>query len=618
MTNAMRHRGPDGEGVSVDRNLALGHRRLSILDLSPAGAQPMSSPDGRYWITYNGEIYNFIELAEELEAKGYKFRSSCDTEVILAAYDHWGIDCLRRFNGMWAFAIWDRESEELILARDRFGVKPLFYFQTQRRFVFASEIKALLTIQDAPRQVNSYLVKEFLHGKQIDGAEESVFSGVFRLEPGHWARVSSAGLSKRKWWETWENRVEVPSTPEAQVERFSELFADACRIRLRSDVPVSTLLSGGMDSSAIVCTIAKHRSDPDWFSGKDRLATEWQRTFTSEYPGSIMDETEYARAVLEMCGLKGVFVQPESRNLLDTIDQVTRILDTPAVSSMPAVRAVYQAVHERGLKVTLDGQGADEMLSGYSAGDFISHYLRAGNLPQAWAAARCQAGLGGNRVRPSKIIASAIYGQIRSILRASSNLGGHQPAARASSIPDRGLLCLGSADVHDRLVERDSPNGMDAPTAGLYRQFHYTSLPQILRHYDHMAMHNSVESRMPFMDWRLVTYVFSLPHRQKVWDGYNKAVLRNAMQNVVPQKITRRLLKYGFPIAFEWFNDVALQNQVRDIMRDQVFRHMDFWDSSKVAKWYEKQCQDGWNFHEMTWLFRILSTYYWYKANFKK
>ena len=323
MTDAIAHRGPDGEGFHLDGPLGLGHRRLAILDLTDAGKQPMSYAGGRYWITYNGEIYNFLEIRHELENKGYRFTTATDTEVILASYDCWGQECLHRFNGMWAFAIWDRSERRLFLARDRFGVKPLFYMNTPERFTFASEIKAILATLSTRPDPNPLVLCDILSGGTADLRDETLYKGIFHMPAGSWMKVDARGdVQTRKWWETLDHLPEVPKKEAEQVERYLELFTDAVRIRLRSDVPVGSLLSGGMDSSSIVCTIHRHRNDPNWHGKGQRLAADWQRTFTAEYPGLSVDESDYAKAVLNATGITGTWIRPTPEKIGDFIKQM--------------------------------------------------------------------------------------------------------------------------------------------------------------------------------------------------------------------------------------------------------------------------------------------------------
>ncbi|MGC9025321.1 MAG: asparagine synthase (glutamine-hydrolyzing), partial [Chloroflexia bacterium] len=368
MANALAHRGPDGEGYYLDGPLALGHRRLSILDLTPTGNQPMDYANGRYWITYNGEIYNFLELRAELEQQGYAFRSESDTEVILAAYAAWGPDCLLRFNGMWALAIWDSLEKRLFLARDRFGIKPLYYLHRPDLFAFASEMKAFLRLAGFVSRANLPVLKaELLDVHSQEGGEDCLLEEVHRLLPGSYLQVDADGqLRTHKWWHTRDHLPDVPDRFEDQVEHFRLLFEDACRLRLRSDVPIATCLSGGIDSSAVVCTVAEVAKQ-----GTARIAPGWQRAFVATFPGASTDERRFAEAVVQKTGIVPIIQEIRVEDALpyteDTVFHLEEIYTTP----LWPLWLLYRRLRQEHTIVTLDGHGGDELLAGYD------HYVIA-------------------------------------------------------------------------------------------------------------------------------------------------------------------------------------------------------------------------------------------------
>jgi asparagine synthase (glutamine-hydrolysing) len=614
MNAALAHRGPDGEGVFLRGPVGLGHRRLSILDLTETGHQPMAYADERFWISYNGEVYNFVEVRAELEAKGVRFRGESDTEVVLAAYAEWGIAALRRFNGMWAFAIWDDTRRELFLARDRFGVKPLFFFHNRRRLAFASEIKALIELEDCPRSANLRLIRDGLFGYSLDRGRETVLDGVLRLEPGHWLKVTADGtLHGERWWETWGERVAVPSDDREQVDEFRRRFDEACRLRQRSDVPVCTLLSGGVDSSSIACTIAAMHSGSQAADLGARIAGDWQQSFTSSLAGSVLDETDYAQTVADACGMRSNLVSGDASDLIGQVAAASATLDTPVVSSMPSVSAVYGAVHDAGLKVTLDGQGADELLSGYTANDAVRHFALHGQFSRSWQAAQSTALVRWPNVTPGRVVRDEAVMMARSVLPVRTLLRKLPGVSEAplSVIPGVPGPALPALLRHPQPAA--APAGADAVTGRLYWEFHDTILPQILRHYDHMAMHWSVESRMPFLDWRLVTYAFSLPVEQKVGDGYTKLILRRAMAGRVPEKVLQRRTKFGFPIAPEWFDRADVRNAAREVIADRSFECSGFWDAAAVRRWFDGRSETPWTYYDSSLLVRFLSTQFWYE-----
>ncbi|HHY55692.1 MAG TPA: asparagine synthase (glutamine-hydrolyzing) [Chloroflexi bacterium] len=547
MCERLAHRGPDGAGLYIDGGLGLGHRRLAILDLSPAGRQPMSYGDDRWWITYNGEVYNFLEVRSELEARGHRFRTDGDTEVILAAYAEWGSACLHKFNGMWAFAIWDHAERVLFLARDRFGVKPLFYLRLPYGFAFASEVKAFGVLPDFSPRVNLPVLKaELLDIHSQEGGPNSLLQDVYRLPGGYWLRVDAAGnVVLQRWWRTLEHLATPPARLEEQAEAFRALFDDACRIRMRSDVPIGASLSGGLDSSAVVCTVAELAQ-----RGGARQAADWQRAFVATFPGTPVDERAYAEAVITRSGVQPTFVEIGATQMLDllavTAYHAEQVVDGP----LAALWMVYQAQRQSGVVVTLDGHGGDELLAGYP------HYA---------VAALYDAGAWPTRPRRYREVLDIYRGLLSSPADA-----GPQTAARA-------ILWATNAWLRNlqRLFMRRAPSVQkdtmkawlgpalqeveaappvatdDLPGASLFRRtlytdFHHRVLPVILRNYDRMSMAHGVEVRMPFLDWRLVVFVFALPEESLLGQRYTKLVLRRALADRLPPSVLTRRDKIGF------------------------------------------------------------------------
>src|SRR3954454_7081446 len=321
LTNLMAHRGPDGAGIwfSADRNVALGHRRLAIIDPGAGGYQPMSSADGRYVIVYNGEIYNFLELRRELEAQGAVFRSQSDTEVILAAWQAWREDMLPRFNGMWALAIFDTSTRELFLARDRFGIKPLLYAASPERFIFASEQRALMRSGLIDTSVDMEVSRRLLlDAFGIEGSERTLFRQVRRLQGGHGMWLRQGKVSVKRWWRTVDPLPPVPATEPERVARFRELFQDAVALRMRSDVPIGTCLSGGFDSSAVICTMAAHQK-----AGMGpRDSTSWRHAFVATFPGALNDERPMAEEAAAWAEVNPTFLEIDRTNALKDLDKI--------------------------------------------------------------------------------------------------------------------------------------------------------------------------------------------------------------------------------------------------------------------------------------------------------
>lgn len=369
-TDALAHRGPDGRGTLLDGPVGLGHRRLAILDISDAGRNPLryEAPDGRIlWTVFNGEIYNFLELKSELEALGHRFHTKTDTEIIPAAYCQWGADCLLRFNGMWAFALYDPRDRSLFLSRDRFGIKPLYYLIQDGMLAFASEIKAFTCLEGYSPALDDAVVPIVVknpaayEGRTVD----TLMRGVRRLPPGHLLQLGPDGRCVvRRWWETADHIPKMPATYAEQVEGFRELFLDAVRIRLRSDVPVGTCLSGGVDSSAVASAMAwlNRHVDRD---GLNRCAKDWQRAFIAAFPGTVLDEREYADEVVRHVGAKPHYWNFDSNeaieHIIDTVWSMEEIYNGVAVPPW----CLYMEMRRQNVVVSIDGHGGDELLAGY-------------------------------------------------------------------------------------------------------------------------------------------------------------------------------------------------------------------------------------------------------------
>ena len=614
-TAALAHRGPDGQGVQhfpADR-LWLGHRRLSIIDVSSRGDQPMAYGDGRYWLTYNGEVYNYLELRRELQGLGHAFRSDSDSEVILAAYAQWGPACQLRFNGMWAFAIWDARARELFLSRDRFGVKPLHYMQRDGVFAFASELKAFLALPGIDGGLDEQAVAGTL--ANVNGQEstpETLLAPVRRLPGGHSMTLSADGsIRTERWWNTLEQRPQVEGDFARQTAAFKRLFLDACRLRLRSDVPVATSLSGGLDSSAVACAIADlGRQGP-----VEHAPDDWQRAFIAQFPGTSLDETAYAETVVQATGLKAHYHVVDDAQALAQIDQL--VFDYEGIYWVPLLGpwAIYREMRAKGIRVSLDGHGADELLGGYHF--FVERALdgvMSGrfDLRRYLDIKRVLAGLvgGSGTVARAGILGDLdwlIKRQLRrwhliEPLRGASRRGGalwHRLKAGVGSAPDAApppppppvepvlRPFAGSRDLYD---EARDPHTLEmAPlSAMLYAWFHGSVLPTILRSYDRASMAHGIEVRMPFMDWQLVTYGFALPETSKIGGGYTKRVLREAMRGLMPESIRTRTKKIGFTTPLDDWARGALKPWLLDTVASRRFQDSAVWNGAAVRALVER------------------------------
>jgi asparagine synthase (glutamine-hydrolysing) len=573
LIDALAHRGPDGSGIYTHASIGLGHRRLAILDLSESGKQPMQFGD-RYWITYNGEVYNFVELRRELETHGHRFSSDTDTEVVVAAYHQWGPECVLKMNGMWAFAIWDSHRRELFLSRDRFGVKPIHFLSEPARFVFASELKSFLHLRGFTPRENEEETCRQLTGLG-ESPDETLLEGVKLLRPGHSMVVSGSGTRIWRWWCTLDHLVDVPRRFSDQVEQFRDLFMDACRLRLRSDVPVATCLSGGLDSSSILCTLAAMNK-----TGTSRLTSDYHHAFVATFEGTEHDELEFAQAAIEKAGAIGKYRPMHPGELTQDLPQFAYDLEMIGTGLLLPVWALYRELRRAGVVVTLDGLGADELLMGYGAslkkllvanGNMIRRPLRTLDL------ARTLQRQFPKDASVTRILAESdpslrhLHAAVRSVRRTLKRVPVKTPIAK----PEWFKPWVSTEDEMDA-SERISFNKLTPINQVLYRQFHYGVNQSLLRKYDRMSMSHGIEVRMPFLDWRLVTFAFSLPDESKVGGGYSKRILREAMRGILPEKIRTRTVKIGFqsPLS-DWVNGdlgdwVAQRVQTKHFLESKV------------------------------------------------
>src|SRR5262245_19744530 len=487
LTDQIAHRGPDGAGYwfNADRNVALGHRRLAIIDPGPGGYQPMASADGRHVIVYNGEIYNFLELRKELEALGERFHSESDTEVILAAWRNWREGMLLRFNGMWALAIFDTQSGEMFLARDRFGIKPLLYALTPEWFVFASEHRALVQSGLLQTTIDADVARRLmLDAFSVEGSERTLSREVHRLQAGHFMWLRDGKRTIRRWWCTLDHLPEVPRTEAERVERFGELFRSAVALRMRSDVPIGTCLSGGFDSSAVICAMAAH--EKDGMGPRDSAA--WRHAFVASFPQASHDERPMAEEAAAWAGVAPTILDIGQGDALTDLDRILADNDDIYISLPSAAWLIYRELRRHKVLVSLDGHGADELMGAYLG-----------------------EGGGGGFL-------------LRNMLAAFNSRAGRHAVdmARALRIRQQGNYFLrgGTPEPLDLVGENDVlPHEWGGLNRRLYRMFHSTVLPTILRNFDRVSMAHGIEVRMPFMDWRLVTYAMALPEASKLADG---------------------------------------------------------------------------------------------------
>jgi asparagine synthase (glutamine-hydrolysing) len=603
-THSLAHRGPDGFGIEhfPAVRLWLGHRRLAIVDLSPRGRQPMSHADGRYWLTYNGEVYNYLELREELRGLGHRFVTDSDSEVILAAYAQWGQECQLRFNGMWAFAIWDACEHRLFLSRDRFGIKPLHYCDRNGAFVFASELKAFLALPWVDGSFDAEILAETL--TNIDGQESTPFTllpGIRRLPPGHAMLVEANGhIQITAWWNTLDHLPQPGASLDEQSEEFRALFFDSCRLRLRSDVPLATALSGGLDSSAAACSLAELNRR----GLIDHAPKDWQRAFVACFKSTPYDERHYAKMVVDHTGMIPDYLDIDDQQALKHIEKV--FFDHEAIRghSMVGAWTLYQAMRGAGIRVSIDGHGADELVGGYHSFVETAMHAAAGtsDVRRYLDLRNVLAGLVGgteasgyaNVASELRLIARGTLARLRLLEPVRAALA----SVRSLSGPPRQGLVEQPVRRYEgphRLYYNDADPrvlGLSTLQSIMFTWFHGSFLPSILSAFDRSSMSHGIEVRMPFMDWRLVTYGFALPETSKIGGGYTKRILREAMRGILPEPIRLRTKKIGFVPPMQFWSRGALKPWLLDISASRDFLDSSVWNG-RAARASVHRAVDG-------------------------
>lgn len=606
MTNLVSYRGPDGFGFAFTRPgkdelveiiydqtrsprqprpvIGLGNRRLAILDTSALGNQPMQTGDGEYCITFNGEIYNYQEIRQELEEKGYRFGTGTDTEVILRAYQEWGEDCLQRFNGMWSFALWDRPRQRLFCARDRFGVKPFYYALASGSFYFGSEIKQVLHASGIARVANPPVVYNFLEWGLVDNSAETFFQGVHQLPGGNWLMLYLTDPLVpviRRYWELrikQEKKVDERET----IEEFHSLFKNAVRLRLRSDVPIGFSLSGGLDSSAIVCEAKKIAPHVKY------------QTFSACFEEKTCDEREYISEILSATGDTGHWTFPDENSFWKTIQRIIYHQDEPLGSGgVFAQWCVMAEANKFRTPVILGGQGGDETLCGYQKYFYfyLWHLLLHGDprfLRESVLWAR-------NHTRSSWRLADA---------------NRYSPTLIRRSFSPTERLC--TPEFRRQSSRLRSELGVSASIAERQRtDIMRVSLPCMLHSEDRNSMAHAVESRLPFLDYKLVEFIVNCPPSVKMRDGWSKWILRHSLKGTLPEKIRLRKTKLGFNTPEgKWVRE-GLRNGHRGIWETPRLRMGRFLDAANLTCESRKFLSNALGAVAANWLLRSMELELW-------
>jgi asparagine synthase (glutamine-hydrolysing) len=568
MTAVQHHRGPDDRGVAVlgGGAVGLGHNRLSIIDLSEAGHQPMTNGDGRLTIVFNGEVYNYLELKQELS--GYRFRGDSDTEVVLAAYERWGEECPGHFVGMFAFAIWDAEKKHLFCARDRLGVKPFHYVRHGGRFLFASEIKALLAI-GVPAEPDEESWGLYLTHGVYELPGSSFFKGVKTLPPAHAMTVTADGIQKQwRYWDLAERAGEpLDADDDTAADEVRALLEESVRLRLRADVPVGVMLSGGLDSAAVMTTV-------------DRLLPQGGEieTFTGVFGDPRYDEDDFSEQVPRQSRWRRNFASFPHDKVWELVDQAIWHQEAPfgGISTLLYHQA-HDLAKERGVTVLLEGQGGDELFAGY--GYFRPPYyldlLEAGG----WRAVR-------REVRKTPRESCDWLSQARFLRE-----GRDKPIYYDGSSHLRSECISGDVRENTALPDYPAPFG-DRLRNALYRDLCVTKLPRVLRMNDRVSMAYSRELRQPLIDHRLVEYAFRLPGGQKIRAGQGKFLLRHAMRRDLPADLRGTPKRFVVTPQREWLSG-PLAGAVTDIIESREFRERGLFDVAGVRRAWKKFQEGG-------------------------
>ncbi|OGW48167.1 MAG: asparagine synthase (glutamine-hydrolyzing) [Nitrospirae bacterium RBG_13_41_22] len=610
MIDIMRHRGPDDEGfmqfgskseatspvvvTSMNSpftfhlspyNIGFGHCRLAIIDLSEAGHQPMCNEDGTIWITYNGEIYNYLELGQDLKSKGHIFKSKTDTEVIIHAYEEWGINCIQKFNGMWAFAVWDAPKKRLFCARDRMGIKPFYYYIDKERFLFASEIKALLVNPFIDRRPNDKIIWDYLVNEYVDHTENTFFSDIKQLLPAHYLLIENKDLSIYRYWDLEPNTTLSDITDAETARQFYELFEDAVCLHLQSEVPLGTCLSGGLDSSSIVCMVNKLLFS-NGLANKE-LIGEQQKTFSSCFEDKRFDERDFIQEVVRQTKVQARYVFPDGTDLLDSMDTMIWHQDEP----FPSVRllsqwCVMELARENGITVLLDGQGGDELLAGYHFffQPYFEYLLKTTQLKRLVEEIKFHSKLHNQPKLPiiKDLLRFIIPGRFLELRKYILNKIGNNENPNSWINKDFSRQC------ENKTI---GPSPLNDPfKACIYKYLTKYRLPSLLRYEDRNSMAFSLEARVPFLDYRLVEFIFSLPNTQIIRNGMTKYVLRNAMKTLIPEIIRNRTDKMGFVVPESYWLQKLNKEQILDIFTSRSFSQRGYFNHSELLRSYELYC----------------------------
>ncbi|RJQ17641.1 asparagine synthase (glutamine-hydrolyzing) [Candidatus Woesearchaeota archaeon] len=563
LRDAMLHRGPDDAGIYFDGSVGLGHRRLSIIDLSKAGHQPMANQDRTVFVVFNGEIYNYIELKEELA--DYPYTSNTDTEVLLAAYERWGEQCVKKFIGMFAFALWDAKKKKLFCARDRIGIKPFYYHASKSAFLFASEIKALLEI-GVPRMPNDKIIYDFLALGCYDHSEQTFFKDVLQLMPGHTLTVQKNKITLKQYWDVPVQKESKISEEEAKAT-LKNLIYDAVKLRLRSDVPLAINLSGGLDSSALLC-IAN-----DLLHDRGEL-----NTFTMCYDKKKYDEREFIKAFVKKVRCNPHYILTNPEDIFSSARTVTWYLEQP-FGGVPTIAywKMHQEIRKKGIIVLLEGQGVDETFGGYTYfyGSYFSDLLKQKKFVTLFSELKAYQSM-------NSLSLKEMVSFFKKVLKANRTM----TTQDATSFIKLNCLADDFKKKFSPILQWKEPFS-SAFSNRMYTDLKYTKIPRVLRFNDRISMSASTELRVPFLDHRIVEFAFQLPNALKIKHAQTKHLVREAMKGILPEEVrTRQKIAVVTPQQ-EWFKN-ELKSELERILSSKSFAERPYFNVAEVQKEFQK------------------------------
>lgn len=636
-TDSIKHRGPDGAGYKIfdDVNLGFGHRRLSILDLTDLGKQPMNYADSNLCITYNGEVYNFIEIKKELKTFGYTFYTDSDTEVILAAYHKWGFEAFNKFNGMWAIALYNVSTKKLLLCRDRFGVKPLYYsFIKDESFSFASETYAFKFLDDFNISFNeSNLTQSLVNPVLIEGSGNTIFNTIFQVLPGHFVEVDQTTkvIEQKRWFQIPQHYNSKISFAEA-TEEFNYLFERSLKLRLRSDVPVASALSGGLDSSSVYCKLQEIKKSNQLVERSDG---NYSKAFVATFKGTAQDEKIFAEQVINYTNGQVKYIETDFNSIISNIESSCVLFNDITATPISVLSDVYRAMKADGITVSMDGHGVDEMLYGYKSlvGMAINEALYSGDTNYFEDLKSTYLDMFADEDKiDEKLKLDLKIKKLRALYGLDTKIGELKHDVKSflkgHVFPRKEFYQYKPLALNNWFLRPSSPALKDLTdkkiNIGFYDQaekelaidFYYRNIPYNMRDFDRAAMQHGIEIRMPFMDYKLVNFCFSLPMKYKVGNGFTKLILREAMKGKMPESIRTRKTKIGMGAPLnDWFND-QLSTYILDQVSSQEFLNSNYWNGKEIKKMVDDNCKNkSWQLNEAQSFWNILNAFIISKSN---